>query len=215
MKIKRATFISDSMNLNNEFSFLRPEEQIRLMYLYNSHFSGSSTWQFSSTAFQQLVNSWNVNIKVVCELPFAAHNFLVEEITGGRHARQMIYKRFISFLSSVATNRRKALSSLLSSVKSSCLSLTGSNLRRVLLDTGIKIEPGFTTGSCLNNYRVYETPLDQEWKIGLLKSLIEIRDNQWSVDFDEEIGVLVSQEVTISTISFYDMIFKSYSVSTI
>ena len=144
MKIKRATFISDSMNLNNEFSFLRPEEQIRLMYLYNSHFPGSST-------------------------------------------------------------------SLLVSVKSSCLSLTDSNLRRVLLDTGIKIEPG----SCLNNYRVYKTPLDQEWRIGLLKSLIEIRDNQWSVDFDEEIGVLVSQEVTISTISFYDMIFKSYSVSTI
>ena len=176
MSIKRATFISDCMNLNNQFSFLKPEDQIRLMYLYNSHFSGSSTWQFDSGPFRKLVNSWNVNIKTVYELPYGTHNFLLEELTGGRHARTMIYKRFISFLSSVATNRRRALSSLLDSVKSSCQSLTGANIRQVLLDTGISVEPGVTNGTVLNNFRLYETPVNQEWKFGLLKSLLSIRD---------------------------------------
>ena len=195
MSIKRATFISDCMNLNNQFSFLKPEDQIRLMYLYNSHFSGSSTWQFDSGPFRKLVNSWNVNIKTVYELPYGTHNFLLEELTGGRHARTMIYKRFISFLSSVATNRRRALSSLLDSVKSSCLSLTGANIRQVLLHTGISVEPGVTNGAVLNNFRLYETPVNQEWKFGLLKSLLAIRDEEWSLEFDEETEQFASKEI--------------------
>ena len=183
------------MNLNNQFSWIKPEEQVRLMYLYNSHFSGSSTWSFTSVPFQQLVNSWNVNIKAIYDLPYGSHNFLVEEMTGGRHARQMIYKRFIGFLSSIATNRRQALVSLLDSVKSSCLSLTGGNLRKILLDTKVAIEPGVTTGNSLKNYRVYKTPTDQVWRIGLLKSLVEIRDERWCVDFDEETEQLGTKEI--------------------
>ena len=186
MKIKRATFINDSMNLNNQFSWIKPEEQVRLMYLYNSHFSGSSTWSFVSVPFQQLVNSWNVNIKVLYDLPYGSHNYLVEELTGGRHARQMIYKRFVRFVSSVANNRRPALVSLMNVVKSSCLSMTGSNLRKILQDTNVRIEPGISKGNLLNNYRVYKTPTNQEWRIGLLQSLVSLKDQSWMLEFDEE-----------------------------
>ena len=121
--------------------------------------------------------------------------FLLEELTGGRHARTMIYKRFISFLSSVATNRRRALSSLLDNVKSSCLSLTGANLRQVLLDTEICVEPGVTNGTVLNNFRLYKTPENQEWRHGLLKSLLAICDEQWSLEFDEETEQFASKEI--------------------
>jgi len=33
---------------------------------------------------------------------------------------------------------------------------------------------------------VYKIPENQEWKIPLLSSLIEIRDDRWSILFDEE-----------------------------
>ena len=47
IKIKRAEFINTCMNLNNEFEYLLPEDQVRLLRLYNSHFTGSSTWNFA------------------------------------------------------------------------------------------------------------------------------------------------------------------------
>ena len=71
-----------------------------------------------SVPFQQLVNSWNVNIKVLYDLPYGSHNYLVEELLGGRHARQMIHKRFVNFVTSMANNRRQALVSLMNTVKS-------------------------------------------------------------------------------------------------
>ena len=61
---------------------------------------------FPST-FKQFMNSWNVNIKAIYELPYATHSFLAEELTGAKNARQMVYKRFINFLSSIANNRRE------------------------------------------------------------------------------------------------------------
>ena len=196
IRTKRAIFINDVMSLNNQFCFVRPEQQVRLTKLYCSHFSGSSAWCFNSVPFKQLMNSWNVNLKVVFDLPYGTHCHLTEELTGGNHARQMVYKRFINFLSSVANNSRQALVSLLNSVKNTCASLTGGNLRVLLLDTEVLVIPGVTKGHVLQNYRVYETPEGHEWKLPLLTSLLEIRDDRWGLQFDEETGQLSEDEVT-------------------
>ena len=184
------------MNLNNEFSHVKPEHQVTLVNLYNAHFTGSASWDFNSVPFQQLVNSWNVNIRVIYDLDWATHNYLCEELTGGKHAKQMLYKRFVNFLSSVAKNRRQALVTLLNTVKSDCRSLTGGNLRKILLETGVKVQPGVTKGYVLSHYRVYETPAGQEWRVPLLQSLLEIRDDRWSLQFDEETGNLNADEIT-------------------
>ena len=39
-KIKRGIFINECMNLNNEYCYIRPEEQVKLLHLYNAHFTG-------------------------------------------------------------------------------------------------------------------------------------------------------------------------------
>ena len=64
VKVKRAIFVNDCMSINNEFCFLKPEHRVKLVKLYCSHFSGSSAWSFNSVHFKQLMNSWNVNVKV-------------------------------------------------------------------------------------------------------------------------------------------------------
>ena len=109
----------------------------------------------------------------------------------------MVYKRFINFLSSVANNRRDALVALLKTVSTTCRSLTGSNLRVLLLDTGVAVVPGVTKGHVLSNYRVYSTPQDQEWRLGLLVSLLELREDRWSLQFDEETGNFGEDEVSV------------------
>ena len=65
----------------------------------------------------------------------------------------------------------------------------------MLLDTGVRIEPGVTKGHVLKDYHVYETPVGQEWRLPLLQSLIEIRDDRWSLQFDEETGDFSNDDI--------------------
>ena len=65
-------------------------------------------------------------------------------------------------------------------------SVTCSNLRCILDQTKVFVNPSVTTKHSLNGYRAYEVPPGEEWKIGLLSSLIQIREGEWTVSFDEE-----------------------------
>ena len=67
-------------------------------------------------------------------------------------------------------------------------SQVGGNLKKINMDTGIKVipggpEPGITE---LKGVKVYPVPDDQKWRLPLLESLLEIRDDQWEIRFDEE-----------------------------
>ena len=196
IRVKRAAFINTSMNMNNEFCFIKPDQQVKLLYIYNSHFSGSSSWNFNSDAFNQMMSSWNVNLRAIYDLDYGTNRYLLEGLTEGRHAQQIIYKKYVNFLRAIATNRRRSLVQLLEIVKTTCRSFTGTNLRKILLDTGVHIDPGQTKGFVLNNYLVYKTPVDQEWRIPLLVSLLRIRDSNWEIHFDDEAGQLKEDDVS-------------------
>ena len=67
-------------------------------------------------------------------------------------------------------------------------SITGSNIKYILKDTGVLIVPGVTRKTLLKDYIVYNTPHGEEWRIPLITSLIEMREHRWEMDFDEECG---------------------------
>ena len=75
-------------------------------------------------------------------------------------------------------------------------SFTGSNIRTILLDSKVKVTPGVTNRGALRNFRVYETPPGQEWRLPLLVSLLEIRDSRWAIDFDEETMMMSDGDIT-------------------
>ena len=58
------------------------------------------------------------------------------------------------------------------------------------------VVPGVTRAHDLSNYRVHETPVEENWRLGLLVSLLEVRDARWSVMFDEESGRLSEDETS-------------------
>ena len=61
----------------------------------------------------------------------------------------------------------------------------------------VLIVPGSTQGQEFNNYRVYEVPEGQEWRIPLAVSLIELRDSRWEVTYDEEADKMTEDDVTL------------------
>ena len=97
-----------------------------------------------SEPFDQLMNSWNVNLRVIYDLPYGTSCHLVDGLTEGKHARKMIYARYLKFLKSLVTNRRPALTFLLAIVMETRRSWTGQNVRKIVTDTGVTVVPGVT-----------------------------------------------------------------------
>ena len=165
---------------------LRPECQLRLFRIYNTHFTGSCLWDFSGQMTNKLWNSYNVNLRIIFDLPYDTHSFIIEELSGGKHAKQMMYSRYVKFMNSIAKNKRQCLKSLQNLIKNDIKSVTGSNLRKILLDTGNLITPGLTSKVILENYKVYKIPEGEEWRVPLIESLLEVKAGNWAIEFDEE-----------------------------
>ena len=193
---KRAIFIDRCMNLNQELYSYPPKIRLKMCKIYNTHFTGSALWNFSSKYFTQLCNSWNVNARVMFDIPQNTHCWIVEELTEC-HARQMIFARYINFIRALANNKRASIRALFKTVSMSVQSITGSNIRRILLECNVPIYPGISKSSLLRTHKIYRMPPTDRWKIPLLKSLIELRNNQWEVLFDDEEQSLCGEEIQL------------------
>ena len=196
LREKRAIFIDRCMDLNQEFYLYPPEIKLKMCKIYNSHFTGSPLWNFSSPYFSQLCKSWNVNARIMFDIPRESHCWIVEELSEC-HARQMIFSRYVNFIRSLANNKRPSIRALFKTVSKSVRSVTGSNIRRILLETNVPIIPGVSRSIILRNHKVYTTPSQDHWKIPLLKSLLDLRNSQWEVVFDDEEHTLCTTEIQL------------------
>ena len=94
----------------------------------------------------------------------------------------MIFSRFLKYIKSIAKNKREALRSLYNVVKDDVRSPTGSNIRTIMLETGV--DPRSLDSYALKAWRVY--PPQDEWSVPLLRNLLKIRNGKWEVMYDDE-----------------------------
>ena len=127
-----------------------------------------------------------MNLKCIFNLPRSTQCWLTEELSGGNHAQIVIYKRFVKFVHTIVKSDRRSLKFLLESVCNDVRSLTGGNLRKIHVVTGIKAIPGATPTGQFRNCRIYVTPEGEEWRLPLLQSLLEVRSENWDILFNEE-----------------------------
>ena len=78
------------------------------------------------------------------------------------------------------------MKSLFDGISEDVRSHVGANMRKVFQDTGILIIPGRTRSGDFQQYRVYQPPEGEEWRLGILESLLELKGENWSVLFNEE-----------------------------
>ena len=165
-----------------------------MLRIYNSHFTESCLWKFESEAFKKICNSWNVNLKVILDLPYGTHNYIVEQVSGGNNAKKMIWCRYIKFVDSLIKNKRSSIVSLFKTIQNDVRSVTGSNLRKIMLDSSKLVIPGVTKKIALYDFNVYDTPEGEEWRVPLLFSLLEMREERWTVQFDEELDDMLPND---------------------
>ena len=96
---------------------------------------------------------------------------LIQPITGEQHVSKVLISRFLSFISKVELSKKSSLHTLLKIAKNYVRSVTGSNLRKIMLLSGK------TSISDLRNISVsYHELLNEEaWKVDVIKELISTR----------------------------------------
>ena len=100
-------------------------------------------------------------------------------------------------INSIKNNCTKSNVKFLLSISSDdTRSNTGANLRKILLETGIKVIPGKTSHFELNEYTVYKIPTGEEWRFPFLCSLLKIRDDELEVQFNDEEQILDDIDIT-------------------
>ena len=186
IRMKRAEYINKNNEIIQEFSFCHPKAIFHLNKVYNSHFSGSCLWDLFSREAVMLENTWNVSIRLMFDLPIQTHTWYIEPISESSHVKIILIKRFLTFVQALKSSPKLILTNLLKMISKDVQSVTGSNLRKILLLVNKSdVDDLVPEDSSKIQYR----PEDEEntWKIRMVKELIEVRNGTLQVDnFNED-----------------------------
>ena len=121
-----------------------------------------------------LENSWNTAVKVMFDLPIQTHRFIIEPIS---KTKNVLMKRFLSFLMQIEKSTKKVPKQLLAFIKNDVRSTTGSNLRNILLLTD-KSNIEDLRKDHIREIKYHNVDPTNEWKIGFIKEITDVKFNQ-------------------------------------
>ena len=133
IKVKTAKFIDKNNSIIQEFYFAHPETKVKINYIYNGHWTGSQLWRLGCQEQMKLESTYNKSVKMVFDLPWATHRYLIEPLTGLPHVKKVLVNRFLSFVRMIRKSSKIAISQLLETILSDVRFTTGCNMRNIML----------------------------------------------------------------------------------
>ena len=114
------------------------------------------------------------------DLPRSTHNYFLEPITESQHVKFTMMKRFIRFTENIRHSKKVALRALIKVIRKNTLSVTGSNLRNIMLLTGkSSIDSLLPTDVDIMTFS--EVPVSESWRINFLTELIDLKNGDITV----------------------------------
>ena len=189
---KRARFITKCVELDQEIHFASGRTKLELNSIYNFHFTGSPIWNLFCKSAVALESTYNRSVKSMFNLPIETHRNLIESVTRRNHLRIVLMSRFANFLKQVSNSQKMVPKMLLSTIKNDARSVTGSNIRKILLLSG-KLNIGEVTKRDMFSIKYHPLSREDKWKDSILNELIDARDGILNVgEFDlEEIESMI------------------------
>ena len=181
VKIKRAEYVSKNCDLQQEFMFAHPYTRFKTNLIFNSHFTGSPLWDLFSEDATRLENSWNVSLRRTYDLPYQTHRYLVEPVSGHMHLKKMLIRRFLSFLKQISRSPKTIPKQLLNSIQADTRSITGSNIRRILLLTK-KENIDQISDRDIDGIIYAEILEDDKWRVDLIKEVTDVKFGQSTIE---------------------------------
>ena len=120
------------------------------------------------------------------DLPYQTHRYLVEPVSGQLHLKKLLIKRFLSFLKQIRKSSKILPAQLLNTIQFDTRSVTGGNIRRILLLTQkTKVED--ITCEDIENIEYAEISDENMWRVNIIREITNKKFNQLEINgFSEE-----------------------------
>ena len=179
---KRGVFIGKTHALQQELGEQYPEVMLRLRWIYASSFYGSNLWDLFDCSADKLYASWNRSIRLTYSLPINTHRFVLQELYNKADLKSTLIRRFNNFSNSLRSSTKPEVVHLERIQRNDWRSTYG---RNNLLQRSAAVNP-------------FATPVNQSWRFGVLKELIDVRDGDTYVPgfSAEEIQIMLNSLCT-------------------
>ena len=181
MIIKRGKYITKNCEILQEFFFSHPQTRMRTNQIFNTHFTGSPIWDIFTKEANMIENSWNRSVRCMFDLPLQTHRSLIEPVSGVQHLKFLLIKRFLSFLNQIRNSPKCAPQQLLEYIKRDTRSITGSNLRNILMLTD-KDDIDDISEIDIESLKYHELDEAENWKVDAILELTDVKFNQATID---------------------------------
>ena len=179
---KRRKFVGKVHSLWQEFGFLDHSLVFDLINIYATSFYGSNLWDFSGSPIDRLFASWNKMVRLVWNLPNTTHRYFIEEISQKPHLKVALYHRYLTFVKSLRSSKKKCVAALCLRLCEDQGSITKKNLNIIEKESNcpniLSLDSKFVT----NQIKYFPVPENEIWRINFIEELIQIRSNKLSLD---------------------------------
>ena len=176
VKIKRAQFIDNSLEIRDIFHFALPSQVLQAVQLYSLHCYGSMLWDLGGVKTHQFYRAWNTCVKLVHGVPRSTHTYMVEHLLACEFipVKTELFARYIKFIKSIKKSVCFEMRYLFSIVKNDIQSTTGGNLYTIQAENAVNpfvISPRVIR----ENPVLSEIPVQDQWRLAVLKKWLTQR----------------------------------------
>ena len=167
---KRNVFIGSFFELKQELKNQNPLVFMNLIMVYLSHFYGSNLWNLFD--IDNIYIAWNKVIRIVFNLPYQTHRYLLEPFSGFKHLFSLLTNRFLKFYETLYYSDKAIIQNLRFFQENDCRSTFTINIRNICRRNNVD-----NIFDCEKNGVKY-FPIDENeiWRVNFLKDLLDSND---------------------------------------
>ena len=177
--LKRRSFIGQFHALRQEIKYQKPIVFLKLINIYLSHFYGSNLWNLFDC--DSLYVTWNNVIRNIFNLPKRSHRYLIEPVSEFPHLKCMLTNRFMKFFLSLYNSDKTVIKNLVNTQFRDARSTFGANVLNLCIYNNDFNPFNFSK----NMIKYHEIPVDEIWRVGLIKEILHILDYEMDLNFDK------------------------------
>ena len=175
-KLRRAIFISRSVEVRDQFSFAPPAQVLKAVQVFCCDAYGSPLWCLESKSATSFFKAWSSCVRRVYRLPVNTFTYLVEGhlAKGFTPLRNQVLGRFPGFFRRLGDSPSKEVRMMAALAADWAQTVTARNLNHLQSLTGL--DPASDSIRQLKTaLPVKEVPESEHWRLGLLDGLLALR----------------------------------------
>ena len=175
-KMKRASFIKNSVDTREMFSFAMPPQVLNAISVYSAHYYGSNLWDLYGDMAGQVYRSWSTSVKLVWDLPRSTHSYYVDNMLAESipSARKKIMSQYVSFLQRLGKSVSSEVRIMSMIAAADIRSVVGRNVYNMKVE--FDLNPWRDSSRLFKQkYSFHDVPEVDKWRLPLLRQMLDNR----------------------------------------